>query len=169
MVYNQPIAGSKKISITLGPEIMLSYDLFKKIVRNTPLISIDLIVKNDKNKFLLGRRNNSPARGYWFVPGGRILKDETLSVAFSRITLAELSLQIPLEKAIFKGVYQHFYDDNFFDQFFSTHYIVLAYEVECKEFCLSVENEQHNDFRWFTVDELTDSHAVHSYTKDYFL
>lgn len=51
---------------------------FETVVASTPLISIDLLVKNKKGEYLLGLRNNRPAQGYWFVPGGRIQKTKHL-------------------------------------------------------------------------------------------
>ncbi len=53
---------------------VLNDSLFKTIVANTPLISIDLIIQNSQKKILLGKRINRPAQGYWFVPGGRVRK-----------------------------------------------------------------------------------------------
>ncbi|MBF4436458.1 NUDIX domain-containing protein, partial [Vibrio anguillarum] len=72
---------------------MLPINTFKTIIENTPLVSIDLVVYNQKNEALLGKRNNRPAQGYWFVPGGRILKDESIAVAFRRLTLNELGAE----------------------------------------------------------------------------
>ena len=43
----------------------------------------------------------------WFVPGGRIMKNETLENAFERITLAETGKAVPITEAGFLGVYQH--------------------------------------------------------------
>jgi len=40
-----------------------------EIIEATPLVSIDLVIRNPSNKVLLGKRNNRPAMGYWFVPG----------------------------------------------------------------------------------------------------
>ena len=34
----------------------LEYELFKTIVKHTPLISIDLVIRNDKGEALLGQR-----------------------------------------------------------------------------------------------------------------
>ena len=68
---------------------------FLDVVRLTPLISIDLIVVDDHARVLLGRRVNRPALGAWFVPGGRIHKDESLGGAFSRIVREELGLGEP--------------------------------------------------------------------------
>jgi len=63
---------------------------FKTVIASTPLIAIDLIVVNERKEILLGKRLNQPAKNYWFVPGGRILKNETLDNAFKRLTLTEL-------------------------------------------------------------------------------
>ncbi|HGY7193620.1 TPA: NUDIX domain-containing protein, partial [Escherichia coli] len=63
--------------------MFLDDNAFKNIIRNTPLISIDLIIQNEKDEYLVGKRNNRPARGFWFVPGGRILKDESLDNGFA--------------------------------------------------------------------------------------
>ncbi|VTM57388.1 GDP-mannose mannosyl hydrolase [Klebsiella pneumoniae] len=108
---------------------MLTDEEFINIIKLTPLISIDFIVKNKRNEILLGKRVNSPARGYYFVPGGRILKDETINDAFLRLSLTELGISIPKDLWNFHGVYEHFYEDNKYNKLFSTHYIVLAYET----------------------------------------
>lgn len=42
--------------------------------KNTLLVSIDLIIKNTRNKVLLGLRNDESVRSCWFVPGSRICK-----------------------------------------------------------------------------------------------
>ena len=62
--------------------IKLNHDDFVEVVKKTPLVSIDLIVENDRNEVLLGFRKNEPAKNYWFVPGGRILKNERIAEAF---------------------------------------------------------------------------------------
>ena len=54
---------------------MLPSKKFEVVVESTPLVSIDLVVRAPDKKILLGKRVNRPAQGYWFVPGGRILKD----------------------------------------------------------------------------------------------
>jgi hypothetical protein len=48
--------------------MFLSQEDFATVVRSTPLISIDLIVENERGEFLLGKRTNRPAQGFWFVP-----------------------------------------------------------------------------------------------------
>lgn len=146
---------------------MLPQDVFEVVIRSTPLVSIDIILKNTTGEVLLGKRNNRPAKGNWFVPGGRVLKDEPLDLAFKRLIENELGLRGKVNSN-FKGVYQHFYDDNFLGDTFTTHYVVLAYEVCFNGELSSLPEEQHSDYKWFTQDELLLNEKVHEHTKWYF-
>lgn len=139
---------------------------FSTIISHTPLISIDLIVRNDAGEILLGKRLNAPARGYWFTPGGRIYKDESLKRAFERITTAELGITIPMSDATFHGVYEHFYEDSVFDDHTSTHYVVLAYTLSLA--ANPILNDQHNAYRWQSLDALLTDESVHTHVKWYF-
>jgi colanic acid biosynthesis protein WcaH len=62
--------------------MLLPPDIFRTVIASTPLIAIDLIVRNLQGQILLGWRVNRPAQGYWFVPDGRVLKNEALDNAF---------------------------------------------------------------------------------------
>lgn len=149
----------------------LSDDDFKAVIGNTPLISIDLIVRNANAEVLLGERQNRPAQGFWFVPGGRVRKNETLDDAFLRLTEEELGLVIARQDAKWLGVYQHFYTDSVFgegDDAPSTHYIVLAYEIDQLPQMEMTQNQQHHAFQWWNEEKLLNSQDVHRYTKDYF-
>jgi 8-oxo-dGTP pyrophosphatase MutT (NUDIX family) len=73
---------------------VLSEEEFGRIVRCAPLVSIDIIIRDPERKVLLGLRNHEPAKGYYFVPGGRIRKGELLKEAFSRILAAETACRI---------------------------------------------------------------------------
>ena len=86
---------------------------FGRMVADMPLISIDLVVRNTQGEALLGLRLNRPAQGYWFVPGGRIRKDERIPQAFVRLVKEELGQELAFERAAFLGVYEHHYSDNF--------------------------------------------------------
>nr|WP_281496481.1 GDP-mannose mannosyl hydrolase [Ferrimonas balearica] len=147
--------------------IVLSVDTFKMVVSSTPLISIDLIIKDSAGRVLLGKRSNRPAQGDWFVPGGRVLKDELLEAAYHRLLYNELGVSSAV-KAKFIGVYQHFYSDNFSGSDFSTHYVVLAYQLSLDGECLNLPIEQHSEYRWFKKEELLNCEQVHCHTKWYF-
>ncbi len=133
----------------------LNQDDFIKIVKNTPLVAIDICIIYE-NKILLGKRNNSPARNFYFVPGGRILKGEKINSALKRILKIETGYvieNIRKENIRHLGVYEHFYDDNFLgNNDFSTHYIISAYIIRLedkKAFNQLKVDKQHSDFIWF--------------------
>ncbi|MEL2239492.1 GDP-mannose mannosyl hydrolase [Leclercia adecarboxylata] len=149
--------------------MFLSQEDFATVVRSTPLISIDLIVENERGEFLLGQRTNRPAQGYWFVPGGRVQKDETLENAFARLTEAELGLRLPMTAGQFYGVWQHFYDDNFSGTDFTTHYVVLGFRLKVHQADLRLPDAQHDDYRWQTAEQLLASDNVHDNSRAYFL
>ena len=139
---------------------------FLEVVERAPLVSIDLIVRDGAGRVLLGRRSNRPALGWWFVPGGAIRKDETLDAAFAWIVRDELGAR--REQARFLGVYEHFYDDNAGGApGFGTHYVVLGHELRVDSLP-QLPPEQHNEYRWFGVDELLHDAGVHDFTKAYF-
>lgn len=146
----------------------LDKETFKTIVASTPLVSIDLIIRNSCNQVLLGLRTNRPAQGFWFVPGGRIGKDETFEQAFLRLTELELGYPIPLNDASFLGPYQHLYSDNFSGTDFSTHYVVLGYQLMLDLDLQTLPVEQHQNYQWWDEQELLNSEQVHRNTKAYF-
>ncbi|WP_217534885.1 GDP-mannose mannosyl hydrolase [Vibrio metschnikovii] len=146
----------------------LDKETFKTIVASTPLVSIDLIIRNSCNQVLLGLRTNRPAQGFWFVPGGRIGKDETFEQAFLRLTQLELGYPIPLNDASFLGSYQHLYSDNFSGTDFSTHYVVLGYQLMLDLDLQTLPVEQHQNYQWWDEQELLNSEQVHRNTKAYF-
>lgn len=147
----------------------LSRELFLEIIDSVPLVAIDLLVWDDQERLLLGQRVNPPAQGFWFVPGGRIYKDERLADAFRRITAAELGQALELSDASFYGVYEHLYPDNFANApGISTHYVVLAYQIHLVGPELSLPTDQHQAYRWQAVDELLRAEDVHPNTKAYF-
>lgn len=147
-----------------SPEGYIEGETFKSVIANTPLVSVDLIVR-DNEKILLGRRINKPAQGYWFTLGGRILKDEMINSAIRRIAQVELGVELNSTPK-FIGVFEHLYDDSIFDHV-TTHYINLGYEVELSAL-EALPKDQHDDYRWFDLEELMHSSDVHDYVKDYF-
>lgn len=138
------------------------------VVRNAPLVSIDLILIDPAERVLLGWRNNQPARDTWFVPGGVIRKNERLDDAFRRIAHAELGLSLERRQAQLLGVYEHFYDSNFAGVAdVDTHYVVVAYRCAIAQLPVLADS-QHRELRWFSRDELLAEPAVHANTRAYF-
>lgn len=149
--------------------MFLDKSRFTTVIDTTPLISIDLVVLDIEGHALLGKRLNRPAIGYWFVPGGRITKNESLLDAFNRITLNELGEAFSITDADLLGPYDHFYDDYVFGEGVSTHYVALAYILRLTKPLSKLPIDiQHCDYRWFTKTELLSSDSVHKHSKLYF-
>ncbi len=146
----------------------LTNEQFTAVVASTPLVSIDFVARNAAGQVLLGKRTNKPAQGFWFVPGGRILKDERMEDAFERLSEAEFGVAVSMEQGRFLGVYEHLYGDSSFDDSISTHYLVLGYQITLDTKLEKLPVTQHAEFQWFDVDELMSSETVHSNTKAYF-
>ncbi|WP_411388128.1 GDP-mannose mannosyl hydrolase [Pseudomonas sp. MPB23] len=150
----------------------LDLPTFNTVVTSTPLVAIDLVVRNSRNEVLLGLRLNRPAYGYWFVPGGRIQKNERLDDAFRRIARDELGQPFERANARLLGVFEHFYDDSVFANAGfgpDTHYVVLCYCLElADDETLQPPTEQHQQFHWWPQDELRISPRVHENTRAYF-
>ena len=142
---------------------------FSKIVRLAPLVSIDLIIRDPDRKVLVGVRNNEPAKNFYFVPGGRVRKDETLEAAFVRILAAETGCSVDFKEARFLGVYQHMYPNNRFGHpGYGTHYVILAYELNLSRRPAIVLDAQHLVAEWMDEAELRAAPDVHPNTKAYF-
>ena len=149
----------------------LTSETFSTVVASTPLVSIDLVVQNAQGEVLLGQRLDRPAQGFWFVPGGRILKNETLDAAFRRLTLNELGQTFDRCQARLLGVYEHFYIDSVFADAGhgpNTHYVVLGYQLSLSEpQLLEPPRHQHEHYRWWPICVMQGSVEVHDNSRAY--
>ena len=142
---------------------------FLEVIKNTPLVAIDLIIKNNQGEILLGQRINYPAKGYWFVPGGRIMKNETIQLAFKRILKTETNLDYNFKNTKLLGAYDHIYTDNYLKtDGINTHYVVLGYELNLEDGIKLKKDSQHTEYRWWSVKDLLLNDMVHDNTKNYF-
>jgi colanic acid biosynthesis protein WcaH len=145
----------------------LDKHLFKIVAKAAPLVSIDILIKNE-NLILLGKRINKPAKGYFFSIGGRIMKNETTNRALKRIMNSELNIQLKSSPK-FIDIFEHFYKHGIFDGI-SSHYVGLLFEYEVEDNidlkCLP--NDQHSEYRWFSMDQIMKDNQIHNNVKDYF-
>jgi colanic acid biosynthesis protein WcaH len=140
---------------------------FALVIGATPLVSIDLLIRNAHNEVLLGLRRNRPAQGMWFVPGGRIRKNEELKMAVQRIAQAELG--VALQSWALLGAYDHIYDDNALGRDgLGTHYVALGCTCTLAPGCNILPDTQHAELRWWAQDALMNSPLVHQNTRRYF-
>ena len=144
-------------------------DEFTNSTSMLPLVSIDLIITNSEGLVLLGKRENRPAKGSWFVPGGRIRRMESFDTAFRRISENELGRSFSLDEAILSGVFEHMYDNSAFSEEIGAHYVSIGVNVDGEY--LKIENLpqiQHKEYRWFNLKDIHKSKLVHNRTKEFF-
>ena len=150
---------------------MLSKDVFLSVVDAAPLVAMDLIVVRGGAEILLGLRNNRPAQDFWFVPGGRIRKNEPMQTALARVAQDELGLSLAAlpQPPVHMGAFEHFYSDCFAgDVGVSTHYVVMGNLVQLPAGTeLAIADAQHSAIRWWPLAEAVQSAEVHHFTKDY--
>ena len=143
---------------------------FVELLRGLPLVSVDLVLVRGGTEILLGLRTNRPAQGSWFVPGGRILKDEPRADALKRVAARELGIgDVAGLKPQLLGVFEHFYPDCFAgDIGVSTHYVVIAHRLDVPlGFEVPGCDNQHAELRWWPIAEAAANTDVHRYTRDY--
>jgi colanic acid biosynthesis protein WcaH len=132
---------------------------WRSIVRHVPIVAVDLVVRH-AGGVVLGRRENPPARGEWFVPGGRVWKDETIEAAIHRVARAELGVDVRVERRL--GVYDHHWQESEFDDVATKHYVPVGVVVRPRADALAPD-EQHAELRVFEPP----FPDLHPYVEDY--
>ncbi len=153
--------------------MFLNEKLFENIVKNSPIAAIDLCVLNDNKEILLGKRINHPAKNFFFVPGGRIRKGETLFISTKRILNSELNYEITeidFNSFSLLGVFQHFYDDNFCgNKLYPSHYVVIVYVIPLKilkKSKIGIFKDQHDEYIWCNKSNSNEL-LIHPFCKEY--
>lgn len=131
------------------------------VVRHVPIVSVDLVVRHGGG-VVLGKRRNEPARGEWFIPGGRVRKHERLEDAVDRVAREELGVPVRIVRRL--GVYEHFYDVADVPDADGKHYVPIGYLVEPagEDF---KPDDQHISIRVF--DPPFDGNDFHPYVAAY--
>jgi len=108
------------------------------IVANVPIVSVDLVVRHEGG-VVLGKRTNEPLDGKWFVPGGRVRKNERLEDAVHRLAREELGIEVRIERRL--GVYEHLHGATELDAVADKHYVPIAYEVTAESDTLRPDDQ----------------------------
>ena len=139
---------------------------YVKIIKQTQIISTDLIIFNKLGQVLLGYRNNEPAKNTWFVPGGKVRINERIHDAVRRVTKQELGVELHASKDL--GVYHHPYTNNFANDDHGTHYVVFAVTIDLEHDIDLTTDDQHSQLEWWDIEKLVSHPDVHTFTKNYF-
>lgn len=120
------------------------------IADSIPIPSVEAIITKGKSLLFL-RRTNSPAKGQWWFPGGRIRKGETLEDALFREVKEETGLEVIESELV--NVYSRTFDER--------HDITILYLCKCKGDKI-VLNDEHSEYRYFkTLPKSIHPYIVH--------
>jgi colanic acid biosynthesis protein WcaH len=112
-------------------------ELYDKIAKCMPIVSVEAVIVMDDSLLFL-RRNNQPAKGEWWFPGGRIHIGESLEQALRREVKEETELEISSYKLI--NVYSRVFPER--------HDITIVYLCKCKEGKIAL-NDEHSEYALF--------------------
>lgn len=136
---------------------------WETIVANVPIVSVDLVVRTPDG-VVLGRRLNEPARGEWFVPGGRVHKGESLVEAVHRVAEEELGADVEIRDRL--GAYEHRYETADVADAGGKHLVPVGFAVETDATAFDGD-DQHAELATFRPDELPELHEyVDAYLRD---
>jgi len=122
---------------------MIPEEEYKEILKKIPICCVDVIIINAENNFLLAKRTNEPAKGKWWLPGGRILKNETIKHAALRKSYEETGLKCKYVKRL--GVFETIFDKGPFGSPVHTVNIICLMKTNQKNVLL---DKQNNEYLW---------------------
>lgn len=80
-----------------NPSAGLPDEVFSYISRTTPLINVDLLIKDENRRTLLSWRNDQYAGKGWHVPGGIVRFKETLETRVKKVAKTELGVDVSFD------------------------------------------------------------------------
>lgn len=125
---------------------MISEKQYKVILDKMPIPCVDVVVIN-KGKVLMVYRNTEPAKNQWWLPGGRLLKHETLEHAALRKVKDEVGLDIIITKKL--GMYETMFDKAPFGIKTGVHSINCVFVAKLKNAKQAITIDKfHDESRW---------------------
>jgi len=128
--------------------------LYKEIVENTIIQTVDIVFINDKNQILLWLRKNEPLKWIYYLPWWRRFKNEKILDSVKRKVKEELWLNINVNKLIFLWVYDDIFANSIFEWIWA-HFspITYVYKLNKEEENNIKVDSQHEDFKFFDTGD----------------
>lgn len=138
---------------------IISEEEYAGILEKMPICCVDIVIHRH-NKVILILRKNEPFKGFYWVPGGRVIKKERLEEAALRKASEETGLEVELIRKI--GVYETISEKSPFKSMttgvHSVNIVFLAKAIEGSEEKI---DKNHKSFMW--VESITEE--MHPYIK----
>jgi colanic acid biosynthesis protein WcaH len=120
---------------------------YEEIIKIFPRVCVDILIVDEQDRVLLMLRENEPAKGQWWFPGGRIHFGETRKEAALRKLKEECNLEvINLDEVAT------------FDLLFTVadatiHDVTILFKTEVSSNCTIQIDNQAKAYGWFTAAE----------------
>jgi len=126
--------------------MMLSEAEYKRVMETMPVVCIDCLVQSEQGEFLLIKRKNEPLKGEFWVPGGRLLRNERLEEAVHRKMSEELGVGVEIIESL--GFYEEFFDKTAQNAEGGFHAISFLYLVRPLSDTITLD-DQSAEWGWF--------------------
>jgi GDP-mannose mannosyl hydrolase len=119
---------------------------YRKFLDTMPIVCVDCLAVNGAGEYLLVKGNNEPLKGEFWLPGGRVLKNERLVDAVHRKMSEELGIEVEVVR-----------NCGFFEEFFAigpnntrggVHSISFVFLVKPKSSKIRLDG-QSSEWGWF--------------------
>ncbi len=125
---------------------------YKSMLENYPIYCVNLVIRGEKGALLVLRKQE-PAINEWWLPGGRVYKNERLEEAAVRKAYEETGLKIKILRKI--GVYEIMFEKNPFNNLLNRVYTTnICYLTSQVNKNLEIKLDKiSSDYRWVNTIE----------------
>ena len=123
-------------------------ELYQKIHNYLPIVCVDIVIKTPGNEFLMVKRKENPARGKWWIVGGRVFKNESLESAARRKVQDEIGIVVNKVEKLIEG-YELFFKEDPYGHENGTHTIVACFLSEIENIGNLKLDNFHSEYKLF--------------------
>lgn len=128
-------------------ENFIPQEIYNLIISNIPIVCVDICIVKE-NKILLVKRKDAPAKGEYWIPGGRLFKGESLEECALRKAYEEVGLRCKIIKKML--VESTVFNDG--PNEIPVHSVNIAFQLKPEEDKVCLDSHS-DDYYWFTLNE----------------
>lgn len=126
--------------------MIVSDEEYRRILSVMPVVCIDCLVVNEQGEYLLVKRQNEPLKGQYWVPGGRLHKNERLTDAVHRKMRQEIGVDVNIIKNV--GFFEEFFPISREGADGGAHMISIIFKVTPRSYDIRLD-DQSGEWGWF--------------------
>ena len=136
--------------------MFLSESQYRSVLDSVPICCVDIIIQYDGKILLIHRKESEDMGDLWWIPGGRIHKNETFENAVKRKALVETGLCVNIIK---KGQsYEGFYESKKSSS--GIHFITTVFVTNLEKLGNIKLDYTTDDYKW--IDYSKDRNTLHA-------